>query len=108
MNCNQCNSPDVISNLRVLDRDGEGDVGDLALETHLAPHSLFLTEAVSVPLVANVCTSCGHVMFSVDQGGLDTIRQAAAALQAVKSTEQDLDSSPGFGSFIGDDVSEEK
>ena len=106
MKCNQCHSDNVIEHLRVLDRIGEDSEGDLAVETHLSPHSLFLTDKVSVPLAANICAVCGHVMFSVsDKQGLDTIREAAAAFDAAKSSGEDLNSSPGFGSFLGKDKS---
>ncbi len=104
MKCTQCGSDDVVLNLRVMDQVGEGDKSDLALETHMSPHALFLTEAVSIPVVANVCVACGNVMFSVREGtDLQKIRQAQEALNAVDTSAPlpPVDDGPGFGSFIG-------
>lgn len=102
MICNQCGSSKVFHNLRVLDRVSQDSNSDLALETHLRPHALFLTDAISIPLVANVCRTCGHVMFSLrSKNDLDKIEEAAEAMEAVDSSDDDINSSPGFGSYLG-------
>ena len=101
MKCTQCGSSRIFRHLRVLDQVGESDKNDLALETHLNPQALFLTDAVSIPMAANVCVDCGNVMFALrDPADLEKIRQAAEAqVDAGGEGDQDL----GFGTFLGED-----
>ena len=102
MKCTQCGSTQIFQHLRVLDQVGEKDKSDLALETHLSPQALFLTDAVSIPVAANVCIDCGNVMFSIrDAADLAKIQQAAQAMvdAGEGGGEQDL----GFGNFMGEE-----
>lgn len=100
MKCTQCGSTQIFRHLRVLDQVGDSDKSDLALETHMSPQALFLTDAVSIPVAANVCIDCGNVMFSIrDPQDLAKIQKAAQAQSEVSSEEQDL----GFGTFLGSD-----
>ena len=110
MKCTQCNNTEVIPNIRVLDRVSDGGKSDLALETHISPHALFVNDTVSIPLTANVCGKCGTVMFSINEPKhLDLLRQSADGYEEVgDSNEEDLNSSPGFGSFLEEKGSKEE
>jgi len=107
MKCTQCNNPDLIHNIRVLDQIGDNGKSDLALETQMTPHALFITDTVSIPLTANVCGKCGNVMFSInDSQHLAILNKTAVAFdETTTPDDEDPDSAPGFGSFLEDERS---
>ena len=110
MKCTQCNNTDIIPNIRVLDRVGDDGKSDLALETHISPHALFVNDTVSIPLTANVCGNCGLVMFSINEPKhLDLLRTAADGYEEMDIPDhEDLNAPPGFGSFLEDKGSKEE
>ena len=65
MKCLQCGSDKIAAGVRVIDR-ADGHVNrDFTLQTYENPRAMFFKGAVSYQVSANVCASCGFVMFSV-------------------------------------------
>lgn len=62
--CIQCQGSDILRGVRVIDRMKHGS-RDLSLEVHEKPDALIFKETHTVALAANVCVTCGFVMFSV-------------------------------------------
>lgn len=64
MKCLQCNSYDIVANVRAVDQTENGNF-DAKLEVCSNPGAFFFNGAESFPIGANVCANCGFVMFSV-------------------------------------------
>lgn len=110
MKCTQCNNPELIQNIRVLDQIGDSGKSDLAIETQTTPHALFITDTVSIPLTASVCGKCGNVMFSInDAQHLALLNKTADDFdENAPADDKDLESPLGFGSFLEDERSREE
>lgn len=61
MACPKCGSDDVIPNLRLVDRGGQGSTRDLQLKLDKNPDALFFKGTHAASLVARVCGNCGFV-----------------------------------------------
>ena len=60
MNCPQCGSPDLIPDVKVIDRGHAYTRHDLTAAVDADPSALFFTGRVESELRARICGSCGH------------------------------------------------
>jgi len=66
MKCLQCNSDEIVKNVRAID-DNRNYKGDLRLEVYENPNALLFRGTNKLPLTANVCSDCGFVMWFVSK-----------------------------------------
>jgi len=65
MKCLQCESDDVLRNLRVVDRGDYNVKSDLKLEVESRPEAMIFRGTEAAAIKANVCCQCGFVMMSI-------------------------------------------
>ena len=75
MKCTQCNSTELITNVRAIDRGHSGSVMDLSLEIYGDPDAIFFKEPTSLKLNPIICSDCGFVMFNLSKFSLDQIKK---------------------------------
>ena len=63
MKCIQCDSTDIVQNVRAVDRGKNSHKHNLVVETQRYPTAWVFKGAIEAPLRAAVCGSCGFVMF---------------------------------------------
>ncbi len=75
MKCTQCNSEDLITDVRAIDRAHGGNKQDLSLEIYGNPDAIFFKDAKPLKLNPIICENCGFVMFKLTQYSLDQIKK---------------------------------
>ncbi|MCM8543347.1 MAG: hypothetical protein NE328_23965 [Lentisphaeraceae bacterium] len=65
MRCLQCQSTDIVKDVRVVDHTDSLHKVDLKLEVYAKPDAWIFKEAHEGTLKANVCAYCGFVMLNV-------------------------------------------
>ena len=65
MKCLQCESDDIVRNLRVVDRGHNNGTKDLEIEVQSNPRGLIFKGTIKAAIRANVCYQCGFVMLNV-------------------------------------------
>jgi hypothetical protein len=68
--CAKCGADRVIEGVHVLDRGEYQGEGDLSATVFRRPEGLLFKGAVSTPLTAHVCGSCGFVELYATEPGL--------------------------------------
>ena len=65
MTCLQCESTDIVKQVRVVDKGHNHYKSDLSLVVYEDPDAFIFKGAHQGKLSANVCVDCGFVMFTV-------------------------------------------
>jgi len=65
LKCLQCNSTDIVKNVRAVDRSHSNSINDLKLEVYENPNALFFKGVYEGRLKANICVDCGFVMWNI-------------------------------------------
>ena len=74
MKCLQCNSEDIVRNVRAIDHT-KNNKTDLSLEGYEDRKAIFFKGTFRVPLTANVCVDCGFVMWSISTNSAATLKE---------------------------------
>ena len=74
MKCLQCESKNIVKNVRAVDKGHNNYKSDLELQVHENPNALIFKGTYYGVLKANVCVDCGFVMFSVSIADAKTLQ----------------------------------
>ena len=75
MQCLQCQSADLVKDVRVVDRGDSDYKNDLVLEVYANPDAWIFKGAKTGALRANVCVDCGFVMMHVSKATARTLKK---------------------------------
>ena len=65
MKCLQCGSDDIVKNVRAVDHTDYKSKTDFKLEVYAKPEAWIFKEPHEGTVRANVCASCGYIMFNL-------------------------------------------
>ena len=75
MKCTQCDSKNLIRNVKALDRGHMDSKQDLSLEIYRDPNAMFFKQAKSLKLKPVICADCGFVMFKLSSYSLGLLKK---------------------------------
>ena len=78
MKCLQCESDDIIRNVRVVDRGDHHAKYNLSLEVYANPKAWVFKDTKTGHVRANVCADCGFVMMTVSKADAQKLKRAKA------------------------------
>ena len=75
MKCVQCNSENILENVKVVDRGHYDGKHEMILEVYENPDALIFKSAHSGVVKANICVDCGYVMFSISTADAQKLKK---------------------------------
>jgi hypothetical protein len=94
----------VVTGLRVIDRGENNYKNSFQIEIKLNPHKVVNTGAVHAKPLANVCSDCGFVMFSISKSEAQSIK-SIKDLRDDMHEFSDFEKHPKFRDFLKEDSS---